>query len=491
MNISEQIADILRTEPERPVMEWRGQWWTRGQLASFSKELETIFSRYGVTKDMAVALAGRNRPAHAFAHIALLAAARPISMLYAFQSAESLARDLISTRFAALVIDEQDWAEHLQAAASTSGTVAILLPSLPDQGLRVIEPPVRVSADAAYRLPETGIEILSSGTTGLPKRLFHPSSRLFRSLAGGFATPGEKPEIVMWPLSGIGGNVSLAAAMVKGVPFILLEKFTPQDVVDAIRRHELTWLPFTPTMVRMFYDADIPPEHLASIDAFMGGSGPLDPDLQDKFEARYGKPLIWAMGATEFCGTIIAWSIDLHHEFRQSKRGSAGRVLPGCQLRITEPDTGEVLPTAEVGRLEVQTDAVGPEWIITNDLARIDEDGFVFFTGRADGAINRGGFKIVPEKVCEILRLHPKVAEAAVVGVADERLGEVPVAVVEPKPGQDISSEELETHIRGHLPAPSIPVRFFIVDTLPYTASTKVAIGEVRKIVAEKMAAAA
>lgn len=490
MDISTTIAEILQTEPDRPVMEWRGQWWTQGQLARFFAELEAILSNRNISKDMAIALAGRNRPSHAFAQISLLAAARPISMLYAFQSAESFARDLDGTPFAALIMDEQDWAEPVKAAAGASGTVAILLPALPDQSLRVIDPPAQISPEAAYRLPEMGVEILSSGTTGLPKRIFHPSSRLFRSLAGGLATPGGKPEIVMWPLSGIGGNISLAAALVRHVPFILLEKFTPEDVVDAVRRHELVWLPFTPTMVRMFYDANIPPEHLKSINVFMGGSGPLDPDLQDKFEERYGKPLIWAMGATEFCGTVIAWSVDLHREFRQSKRGSAGKALPGCKLRITDPETGAEVPTDQIGRLEVQTDAVGPDWIVTNDLARIDADGFVFFAGRSDGAINRGGFKIVPEKLCEILRLHPKVAEAAVVGVHDERLGEVPVAVVEPQPGQSVDADELEAHMRDHLPAPSIPVRFFVVDSLPYTASTKVAIAQVRAIVSEKMSMA-
>lgn len=491
MNFNERIHSIIHSEPQARAMEWKGRWWTRGQLAQFTAAFEDALSNRGIAADRGIAMAGRNRPTHCFAILSLQANARPISMLYAFQAAESLARDLTQTRFAVLVIDERDWSEPVRQAANDSGTVVIVLGASPDEGFRVIDPRIQAPAQAVHRLPGPGIEILSSGTTGLPKRLFHPINRLFRSLEGMPPSPDGKPELVMWPVSGIGGNMTLASAMIKGVPFILLERFTAEEAADAVKRHQLPALVLTPTMVRMLYDANIPPEDLASLKVIMGGSGPLDPDLQDKVEKRYRVPIIWAMGATEFCGTIIAWSPDLHRDYRQTKRGSAGKVLRGCRIRIVAQDSDEDLPTNEVGRLIVQVDAVGPDWIVTNDLARIDEDGFVFFTGRADSAIDRGGFKIVPEKLCEVLRAHPKVAEAAVVGIPDPRLGELPVAVVERKPGEQPQPAELEAHMRAHLAAPQIPVHFIIVDALPYTASTKVALGEVRAMVADIMAARA
>jgi long-chain acyl-CoA synthetase len=469
-------------------MEWKRRWWTRGQLAEFAKALEDVLSSRRIAPDMGIAMAGRNWPAHCFAILSLQAHARPISMLYAFQAPAALARDVENTRFAALIIDEQDWSQPVQQAANESGTVAIVLGALPNDRFRVIDPPLQAPPESVHRLPGPGIEILSSGTTGPPKRLFHPINRLFRSLDGMPPTPNGKPELVIWPVSGIGGNMALASAMIKEVPFILLEKFTVEAATDAIKRHQLPSVALTPTMVRMLYDANVPPEELSSLQAIVGGSGPLDPDLQDKVEKRYGVPIIWAMGATEFCGTIIAWSRELHHKYRQTKRGSAGRVLPGCRIRIVDQDSGKDLPTNEDGRLVVQVDAVGPDWMVTNDLAHIDEDGFVFFTGRADSAIIRGGFKIVPEKLCEVLRTHPKVAEAAVVGIADERLGQLPVAVVERRPGEPVEPAELETHMRARLASPQIPVRFIIVDALPYTASTKVSLGEVRRMVAEIVA---
>ncbi|MBA3053985.1 MAG: long-chain fatty acid--CoA ligase [Sphingomonadales bacterium] len=490
MDVSETIRGILTTEPERNVMEWQGKWWQRGSLATFAGALDKELDRLGVTKDMAVALAARNRPNHCYSVLTLLAGERPISMLYAYQAAESLARDITNTRFAVLLLDEQDWSETMAQAAEDTGTPVILLGALPEDGFRTIEPKVRGDLSQVLRQPSCGIEILSSGTTGLPKRLFHPASVLFRSLRGNLAKPAEEPDLVFWPMGGIGGNLNLAVAMSRGVPFILLEKFTVEALVDAIRRHKLSSVGLTPTMVRMLYDAGVMPEDVPSLKAIGGGSGPLDPDLQDKVEERFGFPVIWAMGATEFCGTIISWSFDLHKQYSKTKRGSMGKVLPGCQVKIVDPETDEELPTGEVGRMMVQADSGGPDWIRTTDLARIDEDGFLFHTGRSDGAIIRGGFKIVPEKVCETLRLHPDVAEASVVGIDEARLGQVPVAVIEPQPGKQPTPAELEKHLRGHLAAPQIPVRFFLVDKLPYTASTKVHVAEVRKIVAELMAQA-
>lgn len=490
MEVSETIREVVANDPDKNIMEWKGQWWKRGQFAAFFHALSAEIQRLGVEPDMAVALAARNRPNHCFTVLTLLAEERPISMLYAYQAPESLSRDFINTRFALLILDQEDWSDTVAAAARETGTPVILLGALPEDGFRTIEPDQRGDLSQVLRQESSGIEILSSGTTGLPKRIFHPASRLFRSLRGLMPKPVTEPDLVFWPMGGIGGNMNLAIAMMRGVPFVLLEKFTAEALADAIKRHNLSSVSLTPTMVRMFYDAGYGPEDVPSLKAISGGSGPLDPDLQDKVEERFGFTVIWQMGATEFCGTIISWSHELRKEFGQSKRGSTGKVLPGCKVRIVDPETDADLATGEIGRMMVQADAVGPEWIRTTDLARIDEDGFVFITGRADNAINRGGFKIVPEKVNETLRLHPDVAEAAVVGVPDHRLGEVPVAVVEPQPGKHPTAEELEKHLRGHLAAPQIPVRFFFVDKLPYTASTKVHIAEVRKLVAELMAQA-
>jgi acyl-coenzyme A synthetase/AMP-(fatty) acid ligase len=118
---------------------------------------------------------------------------------------------------------------------------------------------------------------------------------------------------------------------------------------------------------------------------------------------------------------------------------------------------------------------IGPEWIRTSDLALIDADGFLFHRGRADGAIMRGGFKLLPETIERALLLHPSVSSAAVVGLPDARLGQVPVAAVQIRPGVSRPTiSELELHLRDHVYATHIPVAWRLVEDLPRTASLKV-----------------
>ena len=143
-------------------------------------------------------------------------------------------------------------------------------------------------------------------------------------------------------------------------------------------------------------------------------------------------------------------------------------------MRIVSPETGAVLPTGETGLVEALVPRVTDDWVRTNDLAYMDEDGFLFLQGRADDAIIRGGFKVIPEEVAEVLRTHPKVGDAALVGIPDERLGMVPAAAVEKRVGQaEPTPDELDAFLRSRLPAYKIPVRYAIVPEIPRTPSMK------------------
>lgn len=135
----------------------------------------------------------------------------------------------------------------------------------------------------------------------------------------------------------------------------------------------------------------------------MSAAGPLDPEVRDAFEQKYGNPVLLAYGATEFAGSVCTWTLDLYREFGATKRASSGRVLPDTEVRIVDPDTGARVATGEQGILEAKIALLGPDWIRTTDLASIDADGFITIHGRADGAINRGGFKILPETVRRVL----------------------------------------------------------------------------------------
>ena len=117
----------------------------------------------------------------------------------------------------------------------------------------------------------------------------------------------------------------------------------------------------------------------------------------------------------------------------------------------------------------------------TTDLARIDADGFLWILGRADQAIIRGGFKVMPEDVRAALESHPDVQGASVVGRPDERLGEVPVALVERRPGRAVTAEELADHLRTRLSGYEVPAQVVFVDQMPRTPSGKPDLRAVRE----------
>jgi acyl-CoA synthetase (AMP-forming)/AMP-acid ligase II len=190
-----------------------------------------------------------------------------------------------------------------------------------------------------------------------------------------------------------------------------------------------------------------------------------------------------AYGATEFAGSVCTWTPELYREFGAAKRASSGRVLPDTEVRIVDPDTGAQLAVDAQGLLEARIPSISPGWIRTTDLASVDADGFITLHGRSDGAINRGGFKILPETVRRALISHPSVRDACVVGVPDDRLGEVPFAAVEPVSATVTPTEdELKDLVRQALPSHHVPVAVVIVDDLPRNPALKVSLRDVKAL---------
>jgi acyl-CoA synthetase (AMP-forming)/AMP-acid ligase II len=488
VDIAGAIRRTLARDPALPCLEFEGRWISIGAIAALGDKLERLLTDHGIAKDMAVAIIARNRPACFAAMAGLFAHARAVSLIYPLQAPAAFARDIRALKVAAVVAVSEDWTDITVAAARETGTLAIDVSA--DLDVRVAVPLAGGRVDPArtyHRLPEPGIEMLSSGTTGPPKRIFHHMGALARSVASisdaGASPLDAPPDTLFWPLGHSGGVNQLIAGMVRGKRVAMLEKFTVAGFVDLAKRHRIPGAAMTPTMLRMFAEADIAKEDVASVKAIYGGSAAVDMKVVDQVEARYGIAVLWALGASEFCGSVCSWTLDLKKQFGAAKRGSSGRVMPGVELRVVDIETGAVVPPGKEGLLEARIPEVRPDWIHTTDLVLIDEDGFLFHLGRRDGAIIRGGFKILPEKINEALRLHPAVDDAAVIPMPHDRLGQVPVAAVKIRAGFAAPSDrDLDEHARQHLTLPEVPVQFIIVDEMPYTSALKADLGAIRRI---------
>jgi long-chain acyl-CoA synthetase len=323
--------------------------------------------------------------------------------------------------------------------------------------------------------------MLTSGTTGPPKRIDLTYDMLARSVMGGDPANSTPPTqlrsgvaIVNAPLVHIGGVFRVLQCVTEARPLVLLERFELDKWADAVRRHQPRAVSLVPAALRMVLHSDLTRDDLASIRAVTSGTAPLSADDADSFTEKFGIPVLTSYAATEFGGGVAGWTLADRQKYWRSKRGSVGRATLGAQLRVVD-DEGVPLGTDEAGLLEVKPGQLpaSADWIRTTDIARIDADGFLWILGRADAAIIRGGFKVMPDDVRAALETHPAVQGAAVVGRPDERLGEAPVAMVELRDGKSADAAGLTEFLAQRLARYEIPTEIAIVDTIPRTASGK------------------
>jgi long-chain acyl-CoA synthetase len=494
-NLETLCAQALEREPAQPVIEFQREWRTWGEMRRVAERLTALIEASGAPPQAPIALVARNRPSAIAALLGSIARGRTICMLYAYQAAVALARDAQRVRPAVLVAAREDFSDELIAVLREQGAAAIALSEMDACALPGLE---RSRVEAVLQSAAPRLELLTSGTTGPPKRFAIGFDLIARHFVGSSLMPASAgpagsgsaaeppPFLLFMPLGNISGVYTTIPVMLKGQRAVLLERFT----VSAWHEHVLRYRPqvsgLPPAGVQMVIDAGIPPADLASIRSLGTGAAPLDPTTHRAFEERYGIPILLSYGATEFAGPVTAMTAELHAEWGKQKFGSVGRPIAGAKLRAIDPDTGNVMPPGQEGVLEVMVPRMGPEWIRTSDVAVIDEDGFLFHRGRADGAIMRGGFKLLPETIERALLLHDAISAAAVLGLPDRRLGQVPAAAVQLKPGVDRPDvAELEAHLRRHVYATHIPVVWRIVAELPRTPSLKIDRPGVRRLFEE------
>ena len=496
MSLEEQSASALARDPALNALSFGGEWYSWGDLRAIADETNRLLDAAGLGARDPVGFLPRNRPSAAAAMLGMIARGRTIRMIYAFQSPAGIARDVGRLKLAAVVGAAEDFSDEVCAVLHEQGIAGIALEE--HGGAKTVAGAERSTAERDPDAPaEPKLQILTSGTTGPPKHVSIDFEMIEKHIVGfnvTYTNPDEDvaalpPALLYFPFGNISGVYSLLPPLLKGHPAVLLDRFNIADWRAHVVRYRLQRATLPPAGVRMILDADIPKEDLASVQSIGTGAAALDPTVHRAFEDRYGIPILLSYGATEFGGPVTAMTIDLILEWGARKFGSVGRPFAGAKLRVMDPETGEELPAGQEGLLEVIAPRIGPDWIRTTDIGMIDEDGFIFHRGRSDGAIVRGGFKLLPEVIERALVRHPAVAAACVVGMRDKRLGQVPAAAIQLAAGAAPPSKpELDAHLRELVYATHIPTRYEVVDALPRTPSMKVDLPAVKAIFSDDRA---
>jgi acyl-CoA synthetase (AMP-forming)/AMP-acid ligase II len=484
--LSRRICQTVRLDPTAPALFFDGLTFSWSFYADAVADLGSLLAAYPAARRVGIVL--RNRPGPLAALIATLGTGREMVTLSPHLGDIGLEKDIVHLAPDVIVAEDGDWArDAVLASSKTVGAIALRTGT--DRGLAV--QPVSWSPSPSLQDPgDVAVLMMTSGTTGRPKRVELTYDRMtaaFRA-AGLVFDEAHEPHLrsrtdILWAsLAHISGLYFAVAHVVEGRSVALLEKFEVGAWVELVRRHRPGYVRLAPTALRMVLQAGVPAETFDSVRAVGSGTAPLPPELAEEFEERYGIPVLGTYGATEFAGAIAGWTLKDKKQWGPRKRGSVGRAHHGIELRVVDPGTGDVLPAGQTGLLEARGGQLPGEegaWLRTTDLATIDDDKFLFIRGRADDAINRGGFKIPPSVIEDALAAHPAVDEASAVALPDARLGQVPAAAVTLL--SPATEEELMQYLTSRLTRYQRPVAIKVVDQLPRTPSLKVSRALVRE----------
>ncbi|OBK88452.1 class I adenylate-forming enzyme family protein [Mycolicibacter sinensis] len=494
MNLIETMQRRMNVAGDEPLLCYRGEWRSRSEFAAAARTIDTLLAEHGVGRGDPVGIFMRNRPGLVAALTVVFATERPLIVLNPLTPDGAVGDEVLALRPAAVLADGEDWARpELVKAVTTCGALGVQVdvPSGAESAATVVTPRTNASCAAI----DDGVAVLmpTSGTTGPPKRIPLRYKEIEQALNGaqehymtGSARSGSVRgggvQIISLPSTNISGLWAIITALNGGGRALLQDKFEPLEWSEAVAEYQARSVSLPPAALRMVLDAGVAPAKLASLKAVWAGAAPTGADLAAQFEETYSCPVLLSYGATEFTGGIAGWSLKDWQQWKDTKRGSVGRSHPGVEISVIDPDTGELLDAGEHGILQVrsaQASGGNAQWVRTNDLGIVDADGFVWIHGRADDVINRGGFKIFPAELEDCLEAHPQVREAVVFGIADDRLGEVPVAVV--VAAGEISVDELIAWTRSRLPGYKVPTRIQLADAIPRNSAMKILRKQVRE----------
>lgn len=353
---------------------------------------------------------------------------------------------------------------------------------------------VRAPGDPTDLNPVETVAVLqyTGGTTGRPKGAMLTHQNLVANAVQAYSMlPGGVTEddmtVCALPLFHVYAlTMCMNLSIYTGIPMLLVPRFHAHELVQLIERYRPTLFPAVPTMYVALTQV-IPPgsDALSSLRVCNSGGAPMPVQVMEAFESLTGATVLEGYGVSEASPVT-----HLNPSADRRRAGSIGLPTPNTDVRIVSPkDSSVTLPVGEIGELAVRGPQVmkgywnRPEetaetlvdgWLLTGDMAKLDEDGYTYIVDRKKDMIIASGYNVYPREVEEVLYKHPAVLEAAVVGAPDDYRGETVKAFVVCKPGYTVTAEDIQAWCRQYLSAYKVPTLVEFRSDLQKTAIGKI-----------------
>ncbi|HEY4278510.1 MAG TPA: long-chain fatty acid--CoA ligase [Conexibacter sp.] len=351
------------------------------------------------------------------------------------------------------------------------------------------------AAQPRYELAEvedhdTAVLLYTSGTTGQPKGAELSHANLLANVETTRATliQVDESDMILGALPlfhSFGQTCALNVCAASGATLTLLPRFDPVKALEIIERDRVTVFEGVPTMYNALLAVpDRDRYDVSCLRLCVSGGSALPGEVLRAFDAAFDCTVLEGYGLSETSPVA-----SFNHPDRPRKVGSIGTPIAGVEMKVVG-EHGEDLPLGEIGEIairghnvmkgywekpEATATVVGPDgWLLTGDLARVDEDGYFFIVDRKKEMIIRGGYNVYPREVEEVLYEHPEVAEAAVVGIPDQEWGEEVGACVALKPGAEIDADGLREYVKERVAAYKYPRHVWFVEALPKGPTGKI-----------------
>jgi long-chain acyl-CoA synthetase len=388
---------------------------------------------------------------------------------------------------ARVVVAWEDFAPAAVEAAEEFGVEVISInPTNVGELIAGIDPYEGV---AEVESDETAVILYTSGTTGQPKgaELTHGNIRSnIESIEDLFAPTEEDVFFGGLPLFHVfGQTVAMNGAVSVGAEITLLPRFDPVKALEIIERDKVTIFMGVPTMYAAMLQVPNRSEFdISSLRLCVSGGAALPVEIIRAFEGEFNTPILEGYGLSETSPVASFGRVDM-----ERKPGTIGTPIKDVEMRIVDEE-GKVLGIGDIGELQIKgpnvmkgywempeatekaIDAEG--WFSSGDMATVDSDGYYSIVDRKKEMILRGGYNVYPREVEEVLYEHPAIAEAAVMGIPHDDLGEEIVAIISFKEGESATVEEITAHAKEGVAAYKYPRHILIVDALPKGPTGKI-----------------